>query len=34
MRAAVRRETGFDAVFTHFPLAGRCADCDRERIRR
>ena len=32
IRAAVRRMTGFDAHFSHFPIAGRCPDCDHERI--
>lgn len=27
IRAAVRAETGFDAAFSHFPIVGRCADC-------
>ena len=31
IRAAVRRATGFDAGFSHFPIAGRCPDCH-ERI--
>jgi Fur family ferric uptake transcriptional regulator len=29
--AAVTRATGFDARFSHFPIAGRCPDCH-ERI--
>ena len=32
IRAAVRRVTGFDARFSHFPIAGRCPDCHHERI--
>jgi hypothetical protein len=24
--------TGFDARFSHFPIAGRCPDCHHERI--
>ena len=31
IRAVVREATGFDASFTHFPIAGRCPDCH-ERI--
>jgi Fur family ferric uptake transcriptional regulator len=31
IRAAVRAATGFDASFSHFPLAGRCPDCTLER---
>lgn len=27
IREVVRRELGHEARFTHFPLAGRCADC-------
>ena len=29
VRAAVRRDFGFEARFTHFPIAGRCPDCSR-----
>jgi Fur family transcriptional regulator, ferric uptake regulator len=32
IRAAVRAATGFDAGFSHFPIAGRCPDCHHERI--
>lgn len=32
IRAAVRLMTGFDARFSHFPIAGRCPDCHHERI--
>jgi Fe2+ or Zn2+ uptake regulation protein len=28
-RAAIRRATGYEAQFTHFPICGRCADCAR-----
>ena len=28
-RAAVRRATGYQARFTHFPIAGLCPDCAR-----
>ena len=31
IRAAVRRATGFDAPFSHFPVVGRCPDCHNER---
>ena len=31
IRAAVRAATGFDAAFSHFPIAGRCPDCTLER---
>ena len=27
VRAAIRREFGYEARFTHFPIAGLCADC-------
>jgi len=32
IRAAVTLATGFDARFSHFPIAGRCPDCHHERI--
>ena len=32
IREAVSRATGFDAAFTHFPVAGRCPECHHERI--
>ena len=28
-RAAIRRATGYEARFTHFPIAGLCPDCAR-----
>jgi Fur family transcriptional regulator, ferric uptake regulator len=31
IRGAVREATGFDARFSHFPIVGRCPDCDTER---
>jgi Fur family ferric uptake transcriptional regulator len=31
IRQAVRAATGFDAAFSHFPIAGRCPDCHDER---
>jgi Fur family ferric uptake transcriptional regulator len=31
IRRAVRAATGFDAGFSHFPIAGRCPDCHNER---
>jgi Fur family ferric uptake transcriptional regulator len=27
VRAVIRKEFGFEARFTHFPIHGRCADC-------
>jgi Fur family transcriptional regulator, ferric uptake regulator len=27
VRAAIRREFGYEARFTHFPIAGLCPDC-------
>ena len=29
VRELVRREFGFGAAFTHFPIVGRCPDCER-----
>ncbi|MEJ7893391.1 MAG: transcriptional repressor [Solirubrobacteraceae bacterium] len=29
-RAAIRAATGYDARFTHFPVVGLCAGCQRE----
>jgi Fur family ferric uptake transcriptional regulator len=29
IRRAVREAAGFEAAFTHFPIVGRCADCQR-----
>jgi Fur family ferric uptake transcriptional regulator len=31
IRGAVRAATGFDAGFSHFPIAGHCPDCHNER---
>jgi Fur family ferric uptake transcriptional regulator len=31
IRRAVRAATGFDAGFSHFPVAGSCPDCHNER---
>jgi|SRR5436190_2276596 len=28
LRAAIRAATGFEPAFGHFPIVGRCADCD------
>jgi Fur family ferric uptake transcriptional regulator len=30
VRAAIRRDFGYDARFTHFPIAGLCPDCAEE----
>jgi len=31
-RAAIRRATGYEARFTHFPICGHCPDCARGQV--
>ncbi len=33
IRSAVRAACGFDAPFNHFPIVGRCPDCDLDGVR-